>query len=1479
MIRHTLTFIGLGAIVALSACGSHDRVTLTVAQVERVRAGVTLSEASSTPGPVDGVLRLTPGAVASTDGAGRALVTLDHGERVLLDRNSRLRVTSASTVDLEAGRAWVSASGYVDPLAGDGATLRAGGAVLRLRGVRASVERQGDGAAIDVLGGEVAWEAGSRQGAVHAGEHAELRGGSANVTPRTLFDDWTGGLADDLPTGVTVGAAMGLGSVAARRPDEQGAPRWPLALQRVDARVSIVGDLAVTELEETFFNPAADTVEGIYTLTVPRGAVLQRFAVDRHGAMVDGFVREKTVAARDYQAQVYAGSTHDPALLEWDAPGRYHARLYPITPGMTRKVLVTYTQWIAPRADGGRSWRLPLASLGTRVGELRVDVDVSRSGANEVRASEGARRDDTHVTFAQSDAIPTSDFVLDLRGAPPRDASAVRVPPSGRSGPNEDRYGFVRVAVQAPAPEARSARDEGVDLVVVVDHSAATDPVSLQLGQSFAEALARSLSERDRILVLAGDVGTRAVGRPQPRLEPVTAAARQSLLDALARDRRGGATDLGAMIEAAQGALDPMRNGAIVYIGDGNATVGEGDLPALRARLARMSPHPRLYAVAVGEAPRLDLLAGITEPSGFAARVARRADVARTALDLVEHASRPLVRDFRVDLGPNVERVYPNGPVDVPAGEPLVIVGRYTKDPPGSVTVRASWNGRETVRTVPLSTMVLSDHDDLRYRWASARLDHLLATGESRAVVVELGTRFGLITPYTSLYVPSEDEPLPPRNQRTSDARGLSLFDLVPLVGCRESREAAPPTSVSATTQSAPTVNGAEEAPNATTPASPGAPASADESERDTRREVAANARYRTRALDLPAQQPAAVTGQAVMVPIGAATDQRNNNNMPAPPPVVAATEAPPQPEPAMAAPVAAPAPDMPMRAARRPARPADVDDLLSAVGSRAHANGAGGGGGLAGWSNDRGRASTGASATVEAARQRAQSSGVLAAALQNDGFAALGGDDAQEVERAQVALDGDGNFEQRGARTTNRVAVQAAARVLSRCSDAAAVTLAERVPLWRERLATNGSPDGAARVWAEAKRACELPAWPDRVALLRLIVAEVSDVNGQIALYQAFRREPGARAWVRDVLLRTLARTGELSRASSLGLARLDAETLTAALGHATTPQERLNVLRLLARRYPDDLELTLLLLDAAAAVHDEAEVRRTSTRLREDPRTDARVRTAVGEALLAIGDEAEARRTFSEIVEFAPDDPWARRRLGDIGLAHGWAVEAYRQFQTLATALNEAPEILLRLAWAARAAGRFDEALRLAERVTTQTAPGATGTVSEAAAAWIATELALAGTTTGVAPETLTALRARWRRSPAARSAGAVRVVLRWTHPDDEGELWVATSSEPSHRADLVAALVPLETSVWAEAPEALQVEVRRGGGGRPRGAAEVIVIWNEGTDRERVAHQTVSFDPDHLRFAFDARDGALTARATEAAPQAPAVRGRAR
>lgn len=1412
----SIVHVGILASAVL-ACGGGDAVLPTVAQVEPVRGGVTVREGASAA-PADEVLRLRPGATVETDASGRALLSLDEGDRLLLDRGSSVRITDATHVELIAGRAWITAFQRAarDP---GRLELRAGGGVLRVRGARASVAREGARADVDVLGGEVAFDAGARQGTVHAGEHAALSATSAEVSARTLFDDWTGGLADDEPEARSAGSAVGLGAVAARRPEEQGAPRWPLVLQRLESRVRIVGDLAVTELEQTFFNPASDTVEGLYTLTVPRGAVLQRFAVDRRGTFVDGTVRERQSAARAYQSQVYAGSTLDPALLEWDAPGRYHARLYPIGPGQTRRILVTYSQWLHVRPDGGRSWRLPLATLGTRIGELYVNVDLSRASATEVRAGLGAIRDDDRVVLTRSDLTPRADFVVDLRGQPPREGTLARIPaPDGT--PAEDRSAFVRVALRAPVEDARRPRDEGVDMVLLVDHSAATDPAALQLEQAMAEALTRSLGPRDRLLVLAGDVRTRAQGGASATMVPATPEARAAALDALAQDRRGGATDLGAMIEAAQGALDPRRNGVIVYLGDGRATVGEDDLAALRARIARMTPRPRLYAVAVGEDARLDLLSGVAEPAGFATRIQRRAEVARAAVDILAHASRPLVRNLRADLGPDVERVYPTAPVDLPAGDSLVVVGRITARNPPRARVRATWQGADVSREVPLTSLVLPAVQDLRARWATARLDHLLAQGESRTVIVELGTRFGLITPFTSLYVPAEDQVVALESPR---AQAFSLVDLIPLVGC--TRDRSPPTETRA----------------ASTPSSQMAQqnATAEESPRGESTNAPAPV-----APAQPSTTTAAGGGQPGMIALPAA-----------PPPVVAAApmaQATPAPSAAMGASPMADEGESGLRGHGSGARPryavrGPTDGTERARDRTAEIGGED--------QQEGGRGTRHADPAPE------PEAAAVVADLLSANQAAQAQRAAREIDDNRAAAgDGDVDLAEQ-VRNARRNAD--ATRALARCSDAAAVPLIDRLPLWQERLSRGGGASGALGVWTAAKRACELPAWPDKVALLRLMLAQVRDVDGQFWLYQRMRGDTGARDWVRAAVLRTLARTGELARAHALGLTRLDDATLTAALAQARTPQERLNVLRQLARRFSDDLDLALLLLDAAVAVDARDEVRRVALRLREDPRTDARVRTAAGEALLAIGDESEARRAFSEIVEFSPDDPFARRRLGDIALAHGWADEAYRQYQTLSARSNEAPEMLLRLAWAARLAGRLDESIRLAERVTSQSMPGATNTLAEAAAAWIASELALAGQARDVSADVVSALRARWRRSPAARTAGALRVVLRWMHPDDDAELWVAPAGEPNRRADLVAASFPLESVVFAEAPPSMEIEVRRGGASRPRGEAELVVIWNEGTAQERVARERVRFDADHARAMFSAQDGRIALR----------------
>jgi Ca-activated chloride channel family protein len=439
---------------------------------------------------------------------------------------------------------------------------------------------------------------------------------------------------------------------------------------------------------------------------------------------------------------------------------------------------------------------------------------------------------------------------------------------------------------------------------------------------------------------------------------------------------------------------------------------------------------------------------------------------------------------------------------------------------------------------------------------------------------------------------------------------------------------------------------------------------------------------------------------------------------------------------------------------------------------------------------------------------------------------------------------------------------IQYASESFTRCSDAASVPLAQRWALWSERITATDVRSLVAQ-YRRARSACEASSWAERVSLLRLLYARAGSLDAHLALYHAMDFDKAAQSWLRMTILRELARSGQLARAQELGLGRLDANTMAQALGVAATPAQRLSVMGELARRYPDDMELAMRYLDEALAQNARELVRQQAARMRASAQADGRVRTAVGEALLAIGDEAEARRCFSEIVEFAPDDPAARRRLGDIALSHGWAEEAYRQFQMLAVAENEAPEVLLRQAMAARMAGRLDEAVRLAERVAQESSSGS-GTLGDVASAWIGLELAIAANEPGVPRNVVEALRSRWRLSSAARGAGALRVIVRWQHPDDAAELYLQLPGESPRRSDWVAGQVFFESTVFADAPGALALEVRRAEGARRVGNVELVLLWNEGQANERIERRTVHFDHSTVTHVFDVTATGITERA---------------
>src|SRR5205814_10611267 len=107
-----------------------------------------------------------------------------------------------------------------------------------------------------------------------------------------------------------------------------------------------------------------------------------------------------------------------------------------------------------------------------------------------------------------------------------------------------------------PLPAEPDAARPPLDLVVLTDISAGTDATHLQLARTTVEALLRHLDEQDRILVAGSDLdlhrpGAPASAREAARLVAATRTAVDQMLDALARQGTGGATDLGATLAQA----------------------------------------------------------------------------------------------------------------------------------------------------------------------------------------------------------------------------------------------------------------------------------------------------------------------------------------------------------------------------------------------------------------------------------------------------------------------------------------------------------------------------------------------------------------------------------------------------------------------------------------------------------------------------------------------------------------------------------------------------------------------------------------------------------------------------------------------------------------------------------------------------------------------------------------------------------------
>jgi Flp pilus assembly protein TadD len=180
--------------------------------------------------------------------------------------------------------------------------------------------------------------------------------------------------------------------------------------------------------------------------------------------------------------------------------------------------------------------------------------------------------------------------------------------------------------------------------------------------------------------------------------------------------------------------------------------VGDATAAAIQARLSRRSGGmPRLGAVAIGPLSNRAALSALTRGSGPLLEIADASDAAGAAASLVSEALRPTFAAVTLDLGPDVEQIYPRAARAIVAGQTVSVVGRVRGKTPSAATLR--WRAADGVheerRLLSLRTAV--DAADVRRRWAQARVEDVVLTGKGREAATDIALKTGLLTPWTGL--------------------------------------------------------------------------------------------------------------------------------------------------------------------------------------------------------------------------------------------------------------------------------------------------------------------------------------------------------------------------------------------------------------------------------------------------------------------------------------------------------------------------------------------------------------------------------------------------------------------------------------------------------------------------------------------------------------------------------------------------------
>jgi len=559
------------------------------------------------------------------------------------------------------------------------------------------------------------------------------------------------------------------------------APRQPIQIVSVKAKVDVLDRTARTTLRVELRNPSSVQEEAVLLLPVPTEAAVSEFAFEGQAAEPTARLLPADEARRTYDEIVR--KVRDPGLLEFAGARLIRTSVFPIGPGAHSKVQLTYEHVLDGDGDRIDYELLRSEALGNSVPwEITADVtskapiSMLYSPSHEVATERlGPRHFRVQVDRAHA-AAPGAFRLSYLAEHGETPAASLFAYPDPKVG-----GGYFLMLLGAPRPAA--ARQQKREVTLVLDRSGSMAGEKMDQARAALRQVVEALDDGEAFNIIDYATTVERFAEHPVRKDRATLEQARSYIASL---RPIGGTNIhDALLEALRQPGTPGMLPLVLFLTDGLPTVGQTSEQAIRDLVAAgNAAHRRIFSFGVGSdvnVPLLDRIAEVTR--GTSTYVLPAEDVEVKVARVFKKLSGPVLANpelttLDADGQTTTRRVrerYPQLLPDVFEGDALVLLGQYRDQEPLRFLLEGNEADQRRRFTFEFDLARATTRNAFVPRlWAARRVADLVDqvrqagadTGRPRVAgvdpfadprlrelrdeILRLSTEFGILTEYTS---------------------------------------------------------------------------------------------------------------------------------------------------------------------------------------------------------------------------------------------------------------------------------------------------------------------------------------------------------------------------------------------------------------------------------------------------------------------------------------------------------------------------------------------------------------------------------------------------------------------------------------------------------------------------------------------------------------------------------------------------------